>query len=234
MLEAAARIHPLVEKDIEQLQPFGLHDEAPEDLDEYIRGVRRAYKGQLARKNDTPLQMAKVAETMAQIRSWMQTLQMISSINLALDTPALYRISSPAPQLNEGYARDLLKEFKQKLNAAADLLPRLSEVGLTNAFLSRGRQLNKQLSTAIGDKDLNAEDLQLQVRSHYMRKANLFMMLKRIVRAGQVAFISTPERAQQYHLDELEPRIPMDPKRLPKMNAGGGVPSITRPLRPLR
>ncbi len=212
-----------------------MHDEAPEDLDEYIRGVRRAFKDPLANKNDTPLQMAKVAETMAQIRSWMQTLQMISAINLALDTPALYRISSPAPQLNEGYARDLLKEFKQKLNAAADLLPRLAEVGLSNAFLSRGRNLSKQLSTAIGDKDLSAKDLQLQVRSHYMRKANLFMMLKRIVRAGQVAFISTPERAQLYHLDELEPRIPMDPKRLPKMKSGaGGVPSITRPLRPLR
>jgi hypothetical protein len=157
---------------------------------------------------------------------------MMASINLTLDTPALERISSVAPEVIEGYPRDQLAELKKKLNAAADLKPRLEEVGLSDAFVSRGRKLAAQLETAIGKVDIDGDSLHLTVRRLYMRKAQLYLTLKRITRAGQVAFIAEPERARAYHADEIEPLHVEDPRHTKAQKKAqmppAKMPAITR------
>src|SRR5262249_24862324 len=128
-------------------------------------------------------------------------------INLALDTPALVRASSVSPELAEGYARDLLAELDLRVEAARDMKPRLEECGLTSNFLGRGRTLSRQLRTAIGAEDVDPGNLHFTLRRLYMRKGTLFLLLKRLVRAGQLIFAHKPERARLYHLAELEPKM---------------------------
>ncbi len=213
LLHAADRIRTIARHDVEDLAAYGVTGEDVDNLEKQIREVKRTMADPRSQKNDTPLQMAEVALTMSKIRGWMKTLRMMASINLALDTPALERISSAATEVIEGYPRDLLVELKHKLNAAADLKPRLEDVGLTDTFVSRGRRLASQLETAIGKSDVDGDSLHLTVRRLYMRKAQLYLTLKRITRAGQLAFISHPPQAGAYHLDEIEPVSIEDPRR---------------------
>jgi hypothetical protein len=227
----------LAGEDLASLTQFGIVGEDLEKLEQQIREVKRTMADPRAQKNDTPLQMAELADTMARSRAWLRTLRMIASINLTLDTPALERISSLAPDMIEGYPRDLLAELKKKLNAAADLKPRLEEVGLSDAFLSRGRKLAAQVATAIGKVDIDGDSLHLTVRRLYMRKAQLYLSLKRLTRAGQVAFVSEPDRARGYHMDEIEPVHVEDPRhtQAPKKAqiSPAAMPAITRrPGRP--
>lgn len=233
LLEAAERVRAAVENDGKELARFGIDDEAVERLEAQIRELRRTVSDPRAQKNDTPLQMAEVADTMARLRGWLKTLRMIASINLTLDAPALERICSVAPEVPEGYARDFLEEVKKKIKTAADMKPRLEEVGLDDAFLSRGRRLAKQLQTAIGKVDVDADNLHLTIRRLYMRKAQLYLSLKRITRAGQVAFLSDPSRAAPYHLEEIEPVYVDDPRQAKHPKKAGlsapGMPAITRP-----
>ena len=212
MLHAAERVKLLLAEDADELAHFGITQEDIDKLEQAIREVKRTMSDPRAQKNDTPLQMAGLAETMAKVRAWLKSLRMIASINLALDQPAIERISSCAPEVIEGYPRDLLKELKHKINAAADLKPRLEEVGLSDAFLTRGRKLATQMETAIGKADIDGDSLHLTVRRLYMRKAHLYLSLKRITRAGWVAFTSNPERARAYHLEEIEPVFTEDPR----------------------
>lgn len=162
------------------------------------------HEPQLAR-NDTAVQMDRVPETMARIRAWLVTLRQIAAVNLALDTPALQRLASAAPELADSYPRDLLAELDRRSAAAADLKPRLEEVGLTACFLGRGRKLGRQLRTALGREDIDPANLSLPLRRYYHRKARLLLLLKRGVRAGHLAFACLASRRAQYHLREVEP-----------------------------
>src|SRR5262249_38908157 len=135
----------------------------------------------------------------------MRTLRAIALINLSLDTPALTRISSAMPELSQGYARDLVADLELRVEAARDMKPRLEEVGLSDAFLGRGRTILRQMKTAIGGEDPDAANLHFTVRRLYVRKGMLYMMLKRIAHAGRLAFMSDPKRVAEYHLEEIEP-----------------------------
>ena len=156
---------------------------------------------------------------MARIRAWMHTLSLIGGLNLCLDTPALARLTSPAVAMAEGYPRDLLDELTVRLHAAADLKPRLEEVGLDDAFLGRGRKLKNQLATAIGKQDIDGASLSLEIRRFYSRKAQLYVLLKRITRAGQLCFMRVPRRAALYHLNEIEPPVLEPPPRAVRLKA---------------
>lgn len=233
LLIAAERIKTIARRDRERLSQFGITDDDLDKLEQQTRDVKRTMADPRAQKNDTPLQMAELADTMSRVRAWLRTLRMIASINLTLDTPALERISSVAPEVIEGYPRDLLGELKRKLNAAADLKPRLEEVGLNDTFLSRGRKLAAQIDTAIGKADIDGDSLHLTVRRLYMRKAQLYLVLKRVTRAGQVAFVGEPERAREYHPDEIEPLHIEDPRdsraaKSAEVVATPKMPAITR------
>lgn len=232
LIEAASRVAAAAARDAAELARFGVGADFVDRLATQIRDVKKSISDPRAQKNDTPLQMAELADTMGRVRGWLRTLRMIASVNLTLDAPALERVSSIAPEMPEGYARDLLADARRKLNAAADLKPRLEEVGLTDAFLARGRKLASQLETAIGKTDLDGESLHLTVRRLYMRKAQLYLSTKRVVRAGQVAFISDAERAAPYHADEVEPVYVDDPRDAKKpVKSGAALPlsPITRP-----
>ncbi|MCB9653693.1 MAG: hypothetical protein H6729_06140 [Deltaproteobacteria bacterium] len=207
LLAAAERLHPVVRADLPKLARYGIADFAADDLSSLIEEIRRLFTDKRAKNKDTPLQMAQLIELMATVRAWMRTIRLLASINLACDAPALTRLSSASPELAEGYARDLLEELERILSAARDLRPRLEDAGLTEAFIGRGARLAQQLRTAIGAKDLDAKDLSIAVRRLYNRKAELYLLEKRIVRAGQVAFIAVPERQTLYHLEELEPAL---------------------------
>jgi len=50
------------------------------------------------KKNDNPLQMAEVPQTMAEIRAGWLELRELAVINLSLDHPSLERIYSSAPR----------------------------------------------------------------------------------------------------------------------------------------
>ena len=58
--------------------------------------------------------------------------------------------------------------------------------------------------TAIGKSDLQTENLNRKLVSHYMKKARLHAILKRLVRSGQFAFRKKPDVREEYHLAELE------------------------------
>lgn len=207
LIAAADRVLPLIEKDAKRIYAFGLEEEDLTTLQKRIRELKGMWKDKRLQKSDTPLQMEEVTVTLAHIRAWLRTLREIASINLCADTPALYRISSAEPELAEVYPRDVLEELKTKLKAATDLKPRLEEAGLDAAFLGRGRKLAAQLNTALGKKDIEADNLAILVRRFYIRKAQNYLLLKRFVRAARVAFMLLPKRRRMYHLDEVEPRV---------------------------
>ena len=141
-------------------------------------------------------------------------LRQVGAINLTADGPALLRLSSPTPEQFEGYPRDLLLELERRIQAANDLRPRLEDCGMSEAFLGRGQRLLAQLKTALGAADLDPNNLQLAVRRFYIRKAQVYLGLKRAVRAGQVAFMLLPDRARRYHLEEAEPFHPEPPPKV--------------------
>jgi hypothetical protein len=237
LLIAAERVSKQAKKDVEALSAFGVTAEDLDKFEQHIREVKRTMADPRAQKNDTPLQMAELAEVMARARGWLRSLRMIAAINLTLDAPAIERISSLAPDVVEGYARDLLADLKRKINAAADLRPRLEEVGLTDAFMTRGRKLATQLDTAIGKADIDGDSLHLTVRRLYMRKAQLYLSLKRISRAGQVANLMEGDRGRVYRLDEIEPEVIEDPRpaktaKKSHLSVQGTPPITRRPGRP--
>jgi hypothetical protein len=207
LLEAARRLLRAAEPDAAALARFGITED---DLDlgrSYVDEIESILGDKRAQKNDTPLPMTELAEAMARARGWLRTLRLIAAVNLAADTPALLRVASVAPDLVEGYPRDLTDDFERRVGAAADLKPRLEEAGLSEAFLTRGRRLAQQLRTAIGKEDLDGANLPVLVRRLYARKGQLYLRLKRMERAGQLAFMLEPERARLYHLEELEPTL---------------------------
>ena len=205
VIEGASRILRLAQQDHRHLVPLGITHEDLEALAAHVRELNNMLRDRRASKNDTPPQMAEVAETMAQLRGWLRTLRLVASLNLAEDAPALARLASTAPELRGGYPRDLLEEGRRRVTAAADLKPRLEDCGLTDAFLGRGRRLVAQLATAIGKKDIDPQSLTVIVRRFYIRKGQVFLRTKRIARAGELAFIRIAGRARQYRPLELEP-----------------------------
>ncbi len=205
LLKAGTRIQDLITRDIPVLHKLGVPTDEPLALKEHLQEVQRMFKDPRAQKHDTPLQMAEAGEIMAQIRGWFVSLRLVGALNLSTDAPSLNRLASPTPELAEGYARDLLAELDQRLQAAADLKPRLQDAGMSRTFLSRGRKLSSQLKTAIGPKDFEPSDFSLLQRRLYMRKGLLYLRVKRATRAGKAAFITAPERARQYHMREVEP-----------------------------
>lgn len=205
LLEAAARLAQLAERDQAVLAKVGL----PRDLADKLRRlggeVEGAVRDKALAKNETPLQMGELAETMAKARTWLVELRELAVLNLSLDTPALEAAVSCAPEVADGYARDLLAELKRRVRASTELKPRLDDVGLDDTFVRRGQKLVKQLETALGAEDIKPENLPFKIRRLYTRKGQLFLLLKRTVRAGRHVFRNDPGRASAYHLLELEP-----------------------------
>jgi hypothetical protein len=204
LLKAAERIRPHVKRDLKALTAVGIPPSAEAELQTEIDELKSIWSDPRAKKHDTPLQMNEVAEIMARIRSWLKALRAIGLVNLGLDAPAVQRIASVAPEVLEGYARDVLADLELRIEAARDLKPRLEEVGLTEAFLGKGRTLARQLKTAIGAEDVDAANLHFTVRRLYMRKGQTYIVLKRLSRAGLLVFIDDPARAAPYQLSELE------------------------------
>jgi hypothetical protein len=216
VLAAGARLAPTFNQDKDALAPFGIAPDDLQQIEDQLKELKVMTTDPKIKKNDTPVQMAEVAELMARIRAWLWTLRLMGSVNLGGDTPALARIASSAPEVIEGYPRDLLHELERRIQAANDLRPRLEECGLTESFVGRGSRLLSQLKTAIGVSDVDPANLQLVVRRYYLRKAQAYLGMKRAVRAGQLAFMMIPDRAQRYHLDEVEPRILEAPPKAQK------------------
>ncbi|MEM7675770.1 MAG: hypothetical protein AAF449_07165 [Myxococcota bacterium] len=204
IVKAASRIHRLAVDDRTQLEAVGLGEEDFEALGAHLRELNSMLRDPRNLKNDTPPQMAEVADTMAHLRGWLRTLRLIARVNLAEDAPALNRIISASPEVRPGYPRDMLEESRRCVTAAADLKPRLEDCGLSDAFLGRGRRLVTQLSTAIGKRDLDPGSLTVLVRRFYVRKGQLFLRTRRIARIGELAFIRVPARVREYRLPELE------------------------------
>lgn len=207
MIAATERLAMLVRQDLSELKLVGIEADALEIVVTQLNELKALAKDPRSKKNETPLSMNEVAETMAHARAWMATFRQIAMVNLALDRPALVRSSSVEPEIAEGYARDVLAELELRVEAARDLKPRLEECGMSDAFLGRGRTLARQLKTAIGAEDVDPANLHFTLRRLYMRKGALYLVLKRVVRAGQLVFAHAPERARLYHLLELEPKV---------------------------
>lgn len=208
VLAAARPLVQIVETDLEALGRLGVTEEDLENLDNGVRDLENMLQDRQAAKNDTPPQMARVAEHMAEVRAWLRALRRLGAIHLAADTPALMRVSSPAPELVEMYPRDLLEELRVRLKAAEDLKPRIENCGVDDAFIKRGRKLERVLATAIGPTDLEPKNLAMVVRRVYLRKGQLILLVLRLVRAGRAVFAEDPPRRNRYRLD------PLDPKRL--------------------
>lgn len=204
LLAAAARIAALAAKDQGELERVGLPRDLADKLLRLKKEVESALGDKALAKNDTPLQMGELAETMARARAWLVELRELAVLNLSLDTPALEAVVSSAPEIADGYARDLLTELKRRVRASTELKPRLDDVGLDDAFVRRGQKLVKQLETALGAEDIKPENLPFKVRRLYTRKGQLFLLLKRTARAGRHLFRTEPRRFAAYHLDELE------------------------------
>ena len=202
---AALRLHPLVRVDGGALARFGLPAEAAQSLASDAAELGRMAQDAVLRKHDTPLQMAELQELMARVRGWLAELRDVALVNLALDRPAVARVVSPEPEIRDGYARDLLHELEERVAAAKDLRPRLDDVGMDEKFLGRGRKLVQQLQTAIGKEDIGSVNLQIKTRRFYMKKAQLYLLLKRTNRSAICAFRGDPGRRALYHLDEIEP-----------------------------
>jgi hypothetical protein len=213
MLRAGQRLIPIVRRDLKALVEMSLSKEVEQELAFEVSDLAALSRDPRAKKHDTPLPMNEVQDTMARIRGWLRTLRAIALVNLTLDTPALARAASHAPELNQGYARDLLAELELRIEAARDMKPRLEEVGLSDAFLARGRTLARQLRTAIGAEDIDAANLHFTLRRLYVRKGTMYLLLKRITNAGRLAFLQEPRRADDYHLEEIEPHV-IEPLKL--------------------
>ncbi|MCK6545795.1 hypothetical protein L6R52_08000 [Myxococcota bacterium] len=207
MLAAGARLMPLIRQDAALLAEVGVGTDTATVLDAEISELKNLWGDPRAKKHDTALQMNELAELMARARAWMATLRAIASINLGLDAPSLNRISSVGPELADGYARDVLADLEGRIEAARDMKPRIEECGLSDAFLGRGRTLARQLKTAIGAEDVDAANLHFTVRRLYVKKGGIYMMLKRAVRAGRLVHLVQAARREQYHLEELEPKL---------------------------
>lgn len=208
---AALRLAPLVKRDLAALQRFGVAESAADELLSEAEQVRQMMMDAVVKKHDTPLQMAELQELMARIRGWLVELRELASINLSHDQPAIDRIFSSAPEIADGYPRDLLRELELRLSGLRDLKPRLEDSGLDDKFVARGNKLAQQLRTAIGKEDVGAANLQFKVRRLYQKKGALFLLLKRVTRAGRHAFRLDAAKRNAYHLLEIEP----DPATLP-------------------
>ncbi|MFO0728994.1 MAG: hypothetical protein U1E65_34765 [Myxococcota bacterium] len=202
---AALRISALAAEDTAELTRFGIPAEVAATLEKDAAELGRMAQDAVIRKHDTPLQMAELQELMARVRGWLAELRDVALLNVALDRPAVARVVSPEPEIRDGYARDLLQELQERVAAAKDLRPRLDDVGMDEKFLGRGRKLVQQLQTAIGKEDVGAANLQIKTRRFYMKKGQLYMLLKRTNRAAQCAFRANPGRRDAYHLEEIEP-----------------------------
>lgn len=213
LIAAADRVVPMIRKDLARIAPFGLDEEEVENLEQRLRELKSMQKDKRVAKNDTPLQMDGVMTSLAQARAWMRTMREIASINLCADTPSLYRISTAEPELAEVHPRDVLQELRRIVIAATEMKPRLEEVGLDQHFLGRGRKLVAQLDVALGKKDVDGADLAVMVRRFYIRKAQVYLMLKRATRAARVAFMLFEKRRAMYHLDEVEQPTVEAPRR---------------------
>ena len=208
VVAAGQRLVGQAEHDREAVEPWGLTAERAGQAATQLDALGGMLRSARAQKHDTSLQMKDAPVLMARVRRWLYTLRLVAGVNLAADTPALYRLASPEPELVEGYPRDLLQELERRLTAASDLAPRLSDAGLDRAFLSTGRRLAGQLRTAVGPRDLRPEDLELELRRLYLRKGTVFLELKRWTRIGQLAHLDDPPRGEAWHLRELEPSVP--------------------------
>jgi len=204
LIKAAERLLDLASEHRSAHIKMGLEDDFDEELEELVEDLEKNIKDPHIRKNDTPLQMNEVAEIMANIKQWLVDFRTLAVIELSLDAPALRRACSPAPEINDSYPRDLLEELGLRLKAASDLRARLEDIGLTERVVAEGKRLYGQLQTAIGKSDLQTENLNRKLVSHYMKKARLHSILKRLVRSGQFAFRKKPEIREEYHLAELE------------------------------
>jgi hypothetical protein len=211
-LEACARRLAFpASRDIATLQKYGLEGESPKQLADGAHEIRSLAQDALVKKHDTPLQMADLQDVMARVRGWLVELREVALINLSHDEPSLDRVVSSAPEIADGYPRDLLRELELRLSAARDLKPRLVDAGLDDKMMTRGNKLAQQLRTAIGKEDVDPANLQFKLRRFYMRKGLLYLLAKRVTNAGRYAFRGDPARRNEYHLIELEP----DPGSLP-------------------
>ena len=212
--QAGLRLLPLLARDLAGLARHDISETCEAEIRQLLSDVEQLIKDPTLKKHDTPLPMAEVQETMSRARVWLVELRQLGALNLALDAPSLARVSSSAPEIADGYARDLLTELDLRLSAARDLRPRLEDVGVSERFLGEGTKLSQQLRTAIGKIDLDGGNLGFKTRRLYMKKAALFMLIKRVARAGRYVYRGQPERLAEYHLDELE-APPAPPKRTP-------------------
>ena len=204
LLAAGRRLVPLAKQDRAKLLPLGFESDFDEELDEMLYDLEKYLKDPGIRKNDTPLQMAETAEAMAEIRRWLVELREIAILDLSLDAPAVMAVFSPAPEVVDGYPRDALDELEKRIAAAKDMRPRLEDIGVDEKFVARGKRLAHQLRTAIGKQDLDAANLQLKNRRHYMKKASIYILAKRVARAGRYVFRRQPQRARLYHSREID------------------------------
>ena len=204
LIAAASRIVDLASEHRSAHIKLGLEKDFDEEIEELVEDLQKNLNTPHIKKNDTPLQMKEVAEIMANAKQWLSDFRCLAAIELSLDTPALRRASSSAPEINDAYPRDLLEELDLRLKAASDLRARLEDIGLTDRVISQGKRLAGQLRTSIGKSDLQPENLNRQLVSHYIKKARLHCLLKRVVRTGQYAFRKERDLAEDYHLAELE------------------------------
>lgn len=204
LIKAAQRIADLAAEHRSVHIKLGLEEDFDEEMQELAEDLAKNIKNAHVRKNDTPLQMTQVAEIMANAKEWLSDFRALAIIELSLDTPSLRRAFSSAPEINDGYPRDLLDELELRLKAASDLRARLEDIGFTDRVIAHGKRLAGQLKTAIGKSDLQAENLNRPLVSHYMKKARLHALLKRVTRTGKYAFRKDRDVADEYHLNELE------------------------------
>lgn len=202
---AALRMAALAQRDAAALSKFGVAANLAQQITTDAEEVRRMMTDPLLKKHDTPLQMAELQELMAKIRGYLVEVREIAAINLSHDAPSIERITSNAPEIADGYARDLLRELEARMSALRDLRPRLEDSGVDDKLVSRGSKLVLQLKTAIGKEDVDSANLQFKIRRFYMTKGALYQAVKRVARAGRCAFRGDAKKRDEYHLLEIEP-----------------------------
>jgi hypothetical protein len=210
LCQAALRMAALAAIDNQALARFGIPLDTPKTLKESAGQIENMLRDRSSKKHDTPLQMAELAELMSRCRRWLEEMRDLAALNLSLDTPSLEHVFSAAPETADGYPRDLLVELEGKIKAARDMKPRVEDVGINEKFLGTGSRLALQLKTAIGKEDLDAKNLSFLIRRLYLQKGALWLLTKRVSRAGKVAFRETPARRVLYHLREIEPELALE------------------------